>query len=194
MIALGATFIIYIVVVVTSLLTVDISSLANSKSPLVLAVESGRFASVAPMVRIGACFASIGVLLSLMAGVSRTAFAMAANKDLPVWFSKVHPIRKVPYRAELTVGLIVATFVSIADLRSAIGFSSFAILIYYAIANLSCWKLAPDQRLWPKWMCGVGLISCLTVSLSLPLASVVGGLLVFVFGYVVYHMSHRLRN
>lgn len=182
------------IVVVSALLTVDMVMLANSKSPLALAVESGGFSNLAPIVKIGACFASLGVLLSLMAGVSRTAFAMAANRDLPIWLSKVHPNHKVPYRAEILVGIIVAVIVSLADLRSAIGFSSFAILIYYAIANICGWKLAPAQRLWPKWMCMAGVISCLVVAFSLPWISVSGGLILFAVGIAIYLGTNDLSR
>jgi APA family basic amino acid/polyamine antiporter len=64
---------------------------------------------------------------------------MASNRDLPGFLSAVHPRHRVPHRAELLVGVIVATAVAIADLRSAIGFSSFAVLAYYAIANAAAW-------------------------------------------------------
>lgn len=191
LIALGATLFVYVVIILTAVMTVDIGSLADSKSPLVLAVESGRFSQFSSVVRVGACFASLGVLLSLMAGVSRTAFAMAANKDLPSWLSKVHPARKVPYRAELAVGLIVATIAGLADLRTAIGFSSFAILIYYAIANAAGLKLALNQRLWPRWMGIAGFVSCLIVASSLPWISVGGGLVLFAVGTGFYFANRR---
>ncbi len=165
--------------------------MANAKAPLALAVESGTFSYLSPIVRIGACFASLGVLLSLMAGISRTTFAMAANKDLPQWFSAVHPVHKIPHRAELAVGLIIASVVGVADLRSAIGFSSFAILVYYAIANAAAWTLKPEQRRWPRWMSAAGFVSCGTVALNLPSISVIAGLALFGFGLLIYFLSHR---
>lgn len=194
LIALGITLFVYISIIAITVLCVDIAVLANAKAPLVLAVESGKFSSLAPVVRIGACFASLGVLLSLMAGISRTTFAMAANKDLPHWLSAVHPVHKVPYRAELTVGLIVAVVVSVADLRSAIGFSSFAILVYYAIANAAAWTLQPDQRRWPRWMSAAGVFACAIVALNLPMESIAGGMIVFGAGLAFYHLNHLKRQ
>lgn len=191
LIALGITLIIYISVITITVLCVDIGNLAYAKAPLVLAVESGTYSYLAPVVRIGACFASLGVLLSLMAGISRTTFAMAANRDIPHWFSAVHPTHKVPHRAELAVGLIIASVVGVADLRSAIGFSSFAILVYYAIANIASWTLKPEQRRFPRWMCAAGAVSCAIVAFSLPLISVIGGILLFGLGLLIYFLSHR---
>ncbi len=192
--ALGITLLIYLLIIGSAVLTVDIQALAHAQAPLRLAVESGRFEALAPVVRIGACLASLSVLLSLMAGVSRTTFAMAANRDLPHFLSAVHEVHKVPYRAELMVGLIVAVVVSLADLRAAIGFSSFAILIYYAIANIAAWTLGKEQRLWPRWMSAMGLISCVTVALSLPRISVIGGLILFGIGLLVYFAIHQRQT
>jgi APA family basic amino acid/polyamine antiporter len=119
---------------------------------------------------------------------------MASNRDLPHALSAVHPVHKVPYRAELMVGLIVAAVVSFADLRSAIGFSSFAILTYYAIANIAAWTLSQEQRLYPQWMAGLGLFACATVAFSLPRVSVIGGIILFGLGLGVYFLSHRLKT
>ncbi len=191
LIALGITLVVYISIITITVLSVDIENLAHAKAPLVLAVESGTYSYLAPVVRIGACFASLGVLLSLMAGISRTTFAMAANRDIPHWFSAVHPIHRVPHRAELAVGLIIASVVGVADLRSAIGFSSFAILVYYAIANIASWTLKPEQRRFPRWMSAAGAVSCAVVAINLPLISVVGGILLFGLGLLIYFLSHR---
>jgi APA family basic amino acid/polyamine antiporter len=193
-IALGLTLIIYLFIITALLLTVDIEVLAGSKAPLTLAVESGRFQSLTPLVRIGACLASLGVLLSLMAGVSRTIFAMADNRDLPHFLSGVHPVHRVPYRAEICVGLVVALILSVADLRSAIGFSSFAILTYYAIANWAALTLKSEQRLWPRWMSWAGLLACIAIAFSLPASSVIGGSILFGVGMAVYALKHRRQD
>lgn len=194
LIALGLTLMVYLTVVTSSLLSVGADSLAFSKTPLVLAVESGRFSFLSPVVRIGACLASLGVLLSLLAGISRTAFAMADNRDLPKVLSVVHPVYRVPHRAEWTVGTIVAAVVGFADLRTSIGFSSFAILTYYAIANVCAFVLPHEKRRWPRWMPVLGLFSCLAVAASLPGNSVIGGLILFVLGSVFYLAAHRMKK
>lgn len=191
--ALGTTLVVYLIIVGSVVLTVDIAKLAGSRAPLVLAVESGRFNFLSPVVRIGACLASLGVLLSLMAGISRTIFSMSANADLPKFLSRVHAKNKVPHFAELAVGLVVAGVVSFADLRGAIGFSSFAILIYYAIANVAALTLKEDQRLWPRWLSIAGLVACLAIAFNLPRQSLTGGCVLFAVGAVSYFAIH-LRN
>lgn len=195
-ISLGFTLVVYLLVIGSAVLTVDIPALAASKAPLVLAVSSGHFAFLSPVVRVGACFASLGVLLSLMAGVSRTLFSMSSNADFPRFLSAVHPTHKVPYRAELAVGVVVAVIVGFADLRGAIGFSSFAILIYYAIANVAGLTLKSNERLWPRCVSVAGLFACVTVALNLPRSSIFGGIALFAVGAIVFAGSklRRLRH
>lgn len=191
-IALSITLFVYFLVVTTLLLTVDIDQLASSRAPLALAVESGSFSFLSPVVRIGACIAAAGVLLSLLAGVSRTVFAMAANKDLPAALAAVHSTYKVPHRAELSVGVLVITCIILADIRTAIGFSSFAILLYYAIANAAAFTLTTKQRLWPRWMTALGFVSCILIAFSLPIATIVVGLILILCGSAFYFVRRSL--
>jgi basic amino acid/polyamine antiporter, APA family len=171
---------------VSVLAALDIETLAAASAPLAAAVEAGRGAVAAPVVRFGAAVASLGVLLSLLVGVSRTVFAMASGGDLPRFFALVHARHHVPHRAELVVGVFVATAAAMADVRSAIGFSSFAVLIYYAIANAAAFTLGKAERRWPRWLSVAGLVGCVVVAFSLPTASVIGGGVLFAVGVVVY--------
>lgn len=190
-IALAITLVIYTIVAVSALLALDASALAAAKAPLAAAVEAGSLAAASPVVRIGAAIACLGVLLALIVGVSRTIFAMSANRDLPVFFAAVHPRFRVPHRAELGVGILVATAAALVDLRSAIGFSSFAVLLYYAIANAAAFTLSPKERRWPRWISVAGFAGCLAVAFSLPVKSVAGGVVLFTVGSLIYVLRPR---
>src|SRR5206468_12506 len=120
------------------------------------------------------------------AGVSRTAFAMASNHDLPSFLAAVHPRYRVPHHAELAVGAIVATIAAVADIRDAIGFSSFAVLTYYAVANASAFTLSPAERRWPRWLAVCGVAGCAILAFSLPINAVVGGSALLIAGAVVF--------
>jgi APA family basic amino acid/polyamine antiporter len=183
--ALGIVLLVYAAVAVSSLLAVGAERLATA-APLLEVVRSGRLDGLAPAVRVGAAVASAGVLLSLLAGVSRTTFAMAANRDLPGVLDAVHPRHRVPHRAELAVGAVVVALVASLDLRSAIGFSSFAVLVYYGIANASALTLSPAQRLWPRWLAAVGILGCAALAFSLPPASVAAGAALLAAGALGY--------
>jgi APA family basic amino acid/polyamine antiporter len=185
-IAVLVTLGVYAAVAVTALMAIGPHALATAAAPLTAVVEAGSLAWSAPVVRVGAAVGSLGVLLSLLAGVSRTTFAMASNGDLPRWLDRVHPTRKVPHHAEVAIAAIVVVVVAVADVRSAIGFSSFAVLFYYAVANVSALTLRRDERRWPRPLAAVGVVGCVTLACSLPLGSVVGGVVVLAAGGVVW--------
>ncbi|NKZ14067.1 amino acid permease [Mycolicibacterium septicum DSM 44393] len=184
-IALGIALVIYAVVAVAVLSVLGGSGLASAPAPLADAVAAAGAPQWQPVVRAGAAVAALGSLLALILGVSRTTLAMARDHHLPHRLAAVHPRFAVPHRAEVVVGIAVAVLTAVADLRGAIGFSSFAVLLYYAIANVSAWTLRTENR-WPRVVPAVGLIGCLVLAFSLPLASVLAGLVVVAVGVAIY--------
>lgn len=191
--ALAITLVVYAAVAVAALAAIGPERLAEADAPLAAAVRAGSLDALAPAVRIGGTVAALGVLLSLIVGVSRTAFAMAADGHLPRPLDAVHPVHRVPYRAELAVGATVAIVVLVADLRGAIGFSSFAVLTYYAIANASAWTLPRQDRRWPRELSALGLIGCVGLAFTLPSASVITGAAVLGIGALAW-VARRART
>lgn len=189
--ALGITTAVYAVVAVSALAAVGPRGLATSEAPLAAATGAGSLDWLVPAVRLGGTVATLGVLLSLLAGVSRTTFAMAANGDLPRRLDAVHPRHRVPHRAELAVSAVVAAVVVTADIRGAIGFSSFAVLVYYAIANVSAWTLPAELRRWPRPLAAGGAIGCLALAFTLPATSVAAGTAVLAAGAAVFLVRSR---
>jgi APA family basic amino acid/polyamine antiporter len=98
---------------------------------------------------------------------------------------------QVPRRAELVVSVAVIGLLLVADLRGAIGFSSFGVLVYYAIANAGALTLTRDEGAPPKVVSGLGLALCLGLAATLPAQSVVAGLAVFAVGAAVWAVRHR---
>ena len=163
----------------------------SPQAPIADTVESGRLHALTPVVRIGAAVASLSVLLSLLAGVSRTTFAMARERDLPAWLDAVHSRYHVPHRAELVIGAVVALLAATVDLRSAIGFSAFAVLLYYTIANASAWTLSVDERRWSRWIATLGIVGCVSLAISLPSTTLLAGGAMFAIGIVFYIVRGR---
>lgn len=189
--ALGITLAVYATVALSALATAGPDALARSHAPLATVARAAGIDGLVAVVRVGGTIAAVGVLLSLIAGVSRTTFAMAADRELPAWLDAVHPTYKVPHRAEVAAGAIVALLVTLTDLRGAIGFSSFCVLTYYAIANASAWTLPPDQRRWPRALAAAGLIGCALLAFTLPVDTAVAGAGVLAIGAVIWAARHR---
>ncbi|SBW17174.1 amino acid permease-associated protein [Candidatus Protofrankia californiensis] len=183
--ALGITIAVYVLVGLSALLAVGPDRLADAVDPLAVATGAGSLRGLTPAVRVGGALASLGVLLSLLAGVGRTALAMARERDLPGWLAVVHPRYAVPHRAELLLGGIVVAVVIVSDVRGAIGFSSFAILIYYTIANASAFTLDGPQRRWLRPLSLLGGIGCLVLALTLPVVSILTCLAILAVGITI---------
>lgn len=180
--ALGIVLVIYLLVALTCLRVLGVSRLAQSTAPLADVVSGG----LSNVVRGAAAVAVCGVLLSLIAGVGRTALAMARRRDLPHVLATVHHVWRTPWIAELAVAVIVIAVVSLADVRHAIGFSSLTVLTYYAITNLSAWTLG-GRRI----VAGLGLVGCIVLAVTLPVASVLTGVGVLVLGALAYLLLSR---
>ncbi|MEU8794755.1 APC family permease [Streptomyces sp. NPDC048643] len=182
--ALGITLVVYAAVSVAVLSVLGSGGLGLATAPLVDAVRAAGLSGLVPVVRVGAAVAALGSLLALILGVSRTTLAMARDRHLPGALAAVHPRFQVPHRAELAVGVVVAVLVATVDVRGAIGFSSFGVLAYYAVANASAWTLssAPVSRVVPV----LGLLGCLTLAFALPVVSVVVGAGVLAVGAAAY--------
>jgi basic amino acid/polyamine antiporter, APA family len=193
-IALGIVVVVYTVVLTAVLLAVGPETMAASAAPLAAAVEAGRWAWLSPVVRVGAAIATAGVLLSLLAGISRTALSMARRWELPAVLDAVHPVHRTPHRAEVTAAAVVVAVVLVSDLRGAIGFSSFAVLTYYALTNAAAWGLTGAERRWPRWLAGLGLGLCALLAVTLPGVAVIGGLVLLAVGSLGWVATRRFRG
>jgi APA family basic amino acid/polyamine antiporter len=188
-IALGITLIVYAVVAIAVIGELGSAALASASAPLADAVRAAGFPGWEPVVvRAGAAVAALGSLLALILGVSRTTLAMARDRHLPHALAAVHSRFKTPHRAEVVVGVVVAMVAALVDVRGAIGFSSFAVLMYYAIANASAFTLG--RRVIPA----VGFVGCLLLAFLLPVSSVLVGIAVVAIGAAAYIVTAPARG
>ncbi|ACZ29181.1 amino acid permease-associated region [Xylanimonas cellulosilytica DSM 15894] len=190
-VALGITVVVYAAVAVTLLVVLGLDGVAASGAPLAAAAD-GLW--VAPLVRVAAAVASLGALLALVAGVGRTALAMAREGDLPRPLAAVHERFRVPHVAEVTLAAVVVALVATVDLRGAIGFSSFGVLVYYLVANLSAWTQTGGDRRYPRALQVFGVLGCAALAVTLPWTSVVGGAGVLAAGVALRALRGRRRG
>jgi basic amino acid/polyamine antiporter, APA family len=180
--ALTIVVLIYLVVGVSILIALGPAGVAASRAPLAAAVDAVGWAWASLPVRLGAAAAALGALLALIAGVSRTTLAMARHDDLPRWLAAVHDRHRVPHHADIAIAGLVCALILLTDLRGAIGFSSFGVLLYYLIANVAAYTQSPEQRRFPRVLQIIGMIGCTILVVTLPLSAVVTGISIFVIG------------
>jgi APA family basic amino acid/polyamine antiporter len=189
--ALSIAVLIYLVVGVSILVALGPVGVAASHAPLAAAVHVAGWEWAGLPVRLGAAAAALGALLALIAGVARTALAMARHDDLPQWLAAVHDRYQVPHHAEVALAALVCVLIMFTDLRGAIGFSSFGVLLYYLIANLAAYTQTSDWRRFPRVLQIIGVIGCGTLALTLPLSAVLSGTLILVIGIVYRALRGR---
>ena len=188
--ALTGAVIVYALVGIT-VVTVLGESAATSTAPLADVVAAVGWAPLEPLVRVSAAAASLGALLALLTGIGRTTLAMARESDVPRFFAKVDERWQVPRRAEITIALLVVAIVLAADLRGAIGFSSFGVLTYYLIANAAAFRQEGTARRYPRTLQVIGALGCLLLVNTLPVVASLVGTVVIVIG-VMYRLL-RIR-
>ena len=180
--ALGLVVVLYAVVAVMLLAVLGPAGVAASDLPLLAAAEQAGVDWVGVVVRVAAVLASLGALLGLVTGVSRTMLAMARERDLPAGLARVDERRGVPQTAEVVVCAVVVLLVVVFDVRDVIGFSSFGVLVYYAVANASAVTQDEAHRRWPRAWHVLGILGCLVLVATLPWGAVVAGVCVFAVG------------
>ncbi|MBE0010940.1 amino acid permease [Arthrobacter sp. AET 35A] len=171
--SLGFTLVLYLLLSIGLLRALGPTTLATSAAPLreVFAASTSGIPTTA--VTVAAALASLGALLALIAGVGRTTLAMAREGDLPRALAGIWERFGVPYAADLATAVVVIVLLLTTDVLTVVGFSSFGVLIYYAIANLSAFTLT--ERPWhsPRALNVVGFCGCVLLALTLPATSVV---------------------
>ncbi|WP_427131335.1 APC family permease [Pseudarthrobacter sp. S9] len=192
--ALAAAFVIYFGLAVLLQWQLPAGRLAESSAPLLDAVTSSRLSGGAPFVQAGAAAACLGALLALITGVGRTALAMARERDLPAPLARVGGAHTVPFVAELAVAAAVVVLLLTTNVLTVVGFSSFGVLIYYAVTNAAAFTLAGRPRHAPRWLNVLGFFGCLVLAATLPPASVLGMAAVLAAGVAGRFLVLRVRG
>jgi basic amino acid/polyamine antiporter, APA family len=184
-ITMAIASLLYVAVAVVSIGAVGPGAIAGSAAPLGVAATAAGGPLLASIIAAGAVTAMLGVILSQIIGLSRMAFAMARRSDLPIVLSAVHPHYRVPHRAVIVVGAGAAIIAATGSLRAVAAAASFAILVYYAIANWAALRLPAADRLYPPVVPAAGLLVCIVLAFSLRPNVILGGVLLLAVGVAV---------
>jgi APA family basic amino acid/polyamine antiporter len=65
------------------------------------------------------------------------------------------------------------------------------VLVYYFVANVAAFGQPPSQRRYPKAMQVAGAAACLVLVATLPVAGVIGGVVVLVVGVIYRSVAVR---
>ncbi|MDQ3556787.1 MAG: amino acid permease, partial [Gemmatimonadota bacterium] len=147
-ITIAGAVLLYFAVALVAVGALGAGGLSATSAPLRAAALAFPYPWVATAVSVGGVTAMLGVILSQLLGLSRMGFAMARRGDLPPFLERIHPRYGVPGRAVLLIGAIAAVVAATGTLRGVASAASFAILIYYGIANLAALRMHRDAKLF----------------------------------------------
>ncbi len=164
---LGLTVLIYLSVSWTTLGIISPEIIENSLTPLKVAFDVSRFSEFSFLIVVASTIATGSVLLALVPGISRILVAMARDSYLPSFMKKIHPSFNSAYVSEIITAGIIIIGILYLDVINAVKLSSFFILIYYSLTNLSVINLKKDERLYPSIYAYYGFISCVLLSIGL---------------------------
>ena len=164
---LGLTVIIYLVVNWLALAITGPVVIANSNTPLLVAMDVSVLSEFSFLIVFASTIATASVFLALLPAISRVYVAMSRDKILPSILSKIHKKNNSAYIAEIFVLLTVILGIYTLDVTNAIKISAFFILIYYALTNLSVVNLKKNERLYSIFIAYFGLIMCIVLAVTL---------------------------
>jgi basic amino acid/polyamine antiporter, APA family len=181
-ITIGGAVLLYGAVALVAVGSIGAVAMAATAAPLYVAAQAFPARWVATVVGVGGITAMLGVILSQLLGLSRMAFAMARNGDLPGPLAAVHPRFGSPGRAVLLIGAVAAVVAATGTLRGVAAAASFTILVYYGIANMAALRMPQHAKLVPDLVPWVGVTACALLLVSLDTATILTGSAVLVTG------------
>jgi basic amino acid/polyamine antiporter, APA family len=116
-------------------------------APLATAFTEIGHDTIANIISVGAAIGIIAVVMIILLGQSRVAFAMARDGLLPPVFAKVHPTLRTPYVITATVGVLVAvlaTFTSIDVLAELVNVGTLFAFILVSLSVIVLRRRRPD--------------------------------------------------
>ena len=164
---LGITVLCYLIISWVTLSIVDPEIIMNSKTPLLIAMDLSTMSEFSFLIVFGSSIAMASVFLALMPGISRIYVAMARDGVLPRALSTIHKKFNSAYISEVLVLITVIIGIYQLNVIDSIKLSSFFILVYYSITNLSVIRLEKGQRIYTVAIAYYGLFMCIIFASSL---------------------------
>ena len=185
-ITLLTSMLLYVAVALTAVGNVGAANFAtlavDTSAPLEMIAAGFGIPGAGLLLAIGAVTAMLGVLLSLILGLSRVMLAMGRRHDMPIAVARLSKAGNTPEIAVVTVGVLIAVLVLIGDIRVTWSFSAFAVLLYYAITNLAAYQLPAERRRYPRVVAALGLLACLFLAFWVEPAIWITGSLLIITG------------
>ncbi|MGP3918576.1 amino acid permease [Nonomuraea sp. 10N515B] len=97
------------------------------------AFAAAGLSGLATLIAAGAVIGILTVMFTFMLGVTRVWFSMSRDGLLPLWFARLHPVRRVPTRVTWIVGVASALIAGFLPIREAAELTNIGILLAFVV-------------------------------------------------------------
>jgi APA family basic amino acid/polyamine antiporter len=124
--------------VVVSLILTGILSYTQlgTDAPMATALSAAGQDWAAGLISIGVLAGLTSVIMILMLGQSRVAFAMSRDNLLPVYFARTHPRFRTPHRITILTGLVVALMAGFVNLKQLAELTNIGTLFAFVVVSI----------------------------------------------------------
>jgi APA family basic amino acid/polyamine antiporter len=137
---LGSLAIVTVLYMAVSVVVTGMQSYKNidpeDEAPLATAFKANGVDWMSDVISIGACIGLVVVVMILMLGQTRVAFAMARDGLLPVGLSKVHPKFGTPHVITMITGVSVAIIAGLVDLETLADLVNIGTLFAFILVSV----------------------------------------------------------
>jgi APA family basic amino acid/polyamine antiporter len=198
--SLGICTVLYVVVSLILTGMVPYTDLGND-APLATALSERGLDWAASLISIGVLAGLTSVIMILMLGQSRVAFAMSRDNLLPHFFARIHQRFRTPYRITILTGIVVALLAAFVDLQQLAELVNIGTLFAFVLVSISVVVLRrtrPDlRRAFRTPLVPVvpilAVLICLYLMISLPLSTWGRFAAWMVVGVVIY-FAYSMRK
>ena len=161
LLTLGITTVIYMLLMVTAVLSLTPAELASSAAPL-SSIYEHHVGEKAVIISIIGMLAIINGALIQIIMAARVLYGMSSRGQLPALLSKIYPRTRTPLIATVLASSLVLILALLGRLASLAEATSIIILTIFSIVNLALWRikrqdpLPVDVRIFPSWIPIVG--------------------------------------
>lgn len=170
LICMAVTMVIYLLIIVTAILSVPPDVLAESNTPLGSILEHNGALVPPAVMGIISIFATVnGALVQVIMG-ARVLYGMAKGGNAPKFLGRVNGFTQTPLQATAAIVVLTLLFATLLKLAVLAKIASAIILVIFASVNAALLKLklteVPDEsqkfRI-PVWVPCAGTVACLAL-------------------------------